>query len=512
VNQMKADVALSRRSFVQLSSVAALATTVGCNSQPSSEVAKNESATPTDNGSKPPTEQKIPGPVPGTRLTEGYAAQVARTAYFWAWPMANVYNRVEMFKQLPGPVWLSGIVPAAPANQFAMLTDYIKPEERIVACPNQDVVYGNGPLDLQEPAVIQVPDFGDRFWVYQIVDQRTDSFAEMGKMYGIKPGFYLLTGPGWNGKVPDGIAKAFPSPSNYGIVIPRVFKESTPGDTAAIQPIINQIVMYPLSKFDGKMKIVDWSKTQSFTPPGQVSSSGAEETKWVVPEKFYDQFLRIVDSVPALPGEDGMYATFRAVWAAAEKDAKIKQAVEKAILDSDKELVTPLFQFRNYGIPLSNNWTTQTNGARFGTDYYTRTAVAKSNIFVNSPNETKYFYQDLDSAGGRLNGANHYTVTFQKGDLPPVKGFWSLTMYNEHHFFEPNKLVRYSLGTKNKDLQTSPDGSLTIYVASVPPSQDKMTNWLPAPKGDFSLYIRTYWPEDAITEGRWTPPAVVKVR
>jgi hypothetical protein len=479
-----------------------------CNSNPPSAAPEQPAA------SAPASEQKaIPGPVAGTRLTEAYVTQMGRYAYFWAWPMANIYNRVQTFEKLPGPVLLGGIVPAAPANQFAMLTDYIKPEERIVACPNQDVVYGNGPLDFgQEPAVVQVPDFGDRFWVYQIVDQRTDSFAELGKMYGNKPGFYLLAGPDWNGKVPDGITKVFHSSTNYGIVIPRVFKESTPEDTAAVQPIINQIVMYPLSKFDGKMKTVDWSKTQSFTPPGKVSSSGSEETKWVDPDKFYDQFMDILDRVKPFPGEDGMYATFRSVWAAADKDPKLKQAMQKAILDADKELVAPVFQFRNYGLPLPGNWTTQINGAKFGTDYYTRTAIAKSNIFVNSPNETKYFYQDLDSSGARLNGAHSYTVTFPAGQLPPVKGFWSLTMYNEHHFFEPNKLVRYSLGTKNKDLQKDADGSLTIYVSTAPPSQDKMTNWLPAPKGDFSVYLRSYWPEEAILNGSWNPPAVVKVK
>jgi hypothetical protein len=80
--------------------------------------------------------------------------------------MTNIYNRVQMMSQLPGPVLMGGIVPVAPANQLTMLTDYIAPEERIVACPNQDVVYGNGPLSLdKEPAVVQVPDFGDRFWV-----------------------------------------------------------------------------------------------------------------------------------------------------------------------------------------------------------------------------------------------------------------------------------------------------------------------------------------------------------
>jgi hypothetical protein len=77
----------------------------------------------------------------------------------------------------------------------------------------------------------------------------------------------------------------------------------------------------------------------------------------------------------------------------------------------------------NYGLPLSSNWTTLSNGAEFGSDYFTRLAVAKSNIFVNKPNETKYFYQDLDSSGQRLNGRNSYTVTFAKDQVPPVKGF-----------------------------------------------------------------------------------------
>jgi hypothetical protein len=138
--------------------------------------------------------------------------------------------------------------------------------------------------------------------------------------------------------------------------------------------------------------------------------------------------------------------------------------------------------------------------------------VAKSNIFVNTPSETKYFYQDLDMTGGRLNGANSYTVTFPKGQLPPVRGFWSLTLYNRHHFFEPNEIKRYSVGTKSRSLKIAADGSLTIYVQATPPPGDQRENWLPAPKGeDFSLYVRAYWPEPPARDGRWTPPPVEKV-
>src|SRR5215472_510981 len=109
-----------------------------------------------------------PGPVPGTRITEPYARMVAREAYFWAWPMMNVYNRRLTFAQLPEPGLIGGVVPAGPVNTMAMLSDYVDPSERAVACPNQDVVYGIAILAMDvEPVVIQVPDLGDRFWVYQ---------------------------------------------------------------------------------------------------------------------------------------------------------------------------------------------------------------------------------------------------------------------------------------------------------------------------------------------------------
>lgn len=450
----------------------------------------------------------VPGPVPGTRMTEAYVRMVTRDTYFWAWPIVNVYSRRLVFKDIPYPGLLGGTVPVAPLNELSMLHGYVDPVERAVACPNQDVVYGIAMLALDvEPVVIQVPDFGERFWVYQVVDTRTDSFADLGKMYGTKPGFYLLAGPNWHGTVPKGIAGVFRAKTNTGVVIPRVFMDDTPQDLNAVQAVINQIDVYPLSKFDGKPKRREWSKNPTIPAP----AGGSGETKWVVPEKFVDELPVVLKDAPALPGEEVRYAQIQSVLDAAEKDPKLKAAMIDEARKTEEEVITPLLQFRNYGVPLPGNWTTQNNGAAFGSDYFTRTAVARSNIFVNKPNETKYFYQDLDADGHRLSGKSAYTVTFTKEQMPPVNGFWSLTLYNEQHFFEPNAIKRYSVGTKNKDLKRNPDGSLTIYVQATPPEGDKRSNWLPSPKsGDFSLYVRAYWPEEAITRGQWTPPAVVK--
>ena len=446
-------------------------------------------------------------PASGTRMTEEYVREAGRFAYFWAWPMVNLHNRNLAFRNVPGPGLNGGIVPVAPPNQLAMLHDYVAPEERLVACPNQDVVYGFGILNLERvPVIVQVPDFGSRFWVYQAGDQRTDGFARLGAMYGTKPGFYLLAGPEWKGAAPKGVIGVFRSPTNLGYMAPRVFLNDTDADRKTVQLLINQVMMYPASRFYGKMQTRDWSSIRSFPAP----PSGSEEVKWVMPDKFFDQLPEVLDQVPPLPGEEAIYSMVRSVLAAA-KEKKLKDALKQSAAEADRQLVQPLFQFRNYGIPLPHHWTTVNNGAQFGTDYFTRTAVAKSNIFVNAPNETRYFYQDLDSTGARLNGSKRYTVTFVKGGLPPVRGFWSLTLYNKHHFFSPNDLKRYSLGTKNQTLKHNADGSLTLYVQAQPPGEENRANWLPAPTDEFSLYLRAYWPEPAIAEGKWTPPPVTAV-
>jgi hypothetical protein len=457
---------------------------------------------------QPKTATDVPGPVPGQIMTEEYAATLGRFAYMWAWPMMNMHNRRDAFDKVPEPIML-GVVPAAPPNQMGMLTDYIDPAERIVATPNQDVVYGISILSLdRDPVVVQVPDFGRRFWVYQLCDQRTEGFGRLGAMYGSKPGFYLLVGPNWKGEKPKGIQAVVRCPTTVGAIFPRVFMDDGPADHQAVQPLVSQINAYPLSKFTGKMLIRDWSQLK-IVP----SAGGSTETKWVLPETFFAQLPKVLDEVPALPGEEAIYAQLRALLQTAQANPKIMATLTKVAQETDRDLFGGLFNWRNQGLPLAHGWTKMDNAAGWGFDYMTRASAAKANIFSNARNETMYFALDLDPQGVRLNGGKSYTITFAKGQTPPVKGFWSLTMYNEHHFFEPNSIKRYSVGTKNKDLQFAADGSLTIYISNEAPTDAaQRANWLPAPKGDFSLYIRAYWPEAAITEGKWTPPAVIQAR
>jgi hypothetical protein len=266
----------------------------------------------------PKSPSDVPSTPGGTIMTKEYIAVIGRMAYVWGWPLVNQINRRASFAQVPEPGRLGGVLPIAPTGYIGMLTDYIAPDQQFVTCPNQDTVYGAGFMALdKQPVVVQVPDFGERFFTYQMVDHRTDSFASIGKQYGTKPGHYLLVGANWNGSAPAGISAVFRSPTDLVAIFPRAFLDDTPEDKVAIQHVLNQIMVYPLTEFDGQMKTKDWSKSPSFPAP---AGAGKGETKWVIPEKFFDQLPTVLQTVPPLPGEEALYGTFKSVLDAAAND------------------------------------------------------------------------------------------------------------------------------------------------------------------------------------------------
>ncbi len=440
-------------------------------------------------------------------MTDDVIRQLGRLAYLWAWPMVNMHNRRVAFEQVPTNGLIGGVVPAAPLNNITMLLDYAPAEQRFVATPNQDVVYGFGVLALdQEPVVVQVPDFEGRFWVYQLGDQRTDGFGDLGQMYGSAPGCYLLVGPGWDGDSPEGIQGVFRSSTDIGCVIPRVFMDDTVQDRAAVTPYVSQVAAYPLSEYTGEMRTMDWTTLPSFPAPAR---EGGGEVSWVAPQDFFGVLPQVLREVPPMAGEESIYELVASVLAAAESDATVRQALDEVALEAERELITPLFDYSNEGVSVGHGWGTLVNSARFGADYVTRTSCAKANIFANRPEESAYFFTDVDASESRLTGDSSYAVTFGPDGTPPVQGFWSLTLYDEHHFFAPNELARFSLGTKNQDLQTNEDGSLTIFVQHESPGPSQESNWLPAPAEEFSLFLRAYWPEPAVLTGEWAPPPVL---
>jgi hypothetical protein len=433
---------------------------------------------------------------------------VAAEAYVWGWPLAYVHKVREALERVPCP-GRSGGMPVAPLNRLAMLADRATPRLRGVACPNQDVFYGFGMLDLEaSPVVLQVPDFGGRFWLYQLGDQRTDAFADFGSMHGTAPGFHLVVGPSWAGTTPAGITRVVRSTTRYAYCLPRIFVSDSPGDREAALTAVAQVNAYPLDEFDGRMHAVDWSKARWLPDLTGRGRRGIE----VSPDGFLDLLPDLLRDVPPRQTEEPLYARMRGLVRLIESDADARRDATAAIQATDRDVVVPLFQFRNVGTALPTGWTTLENGGAFGTDYLARTAVAKSNVFVNRRHETAYYFLDIDTDGERLDGRHRYRLTFPPGSLPPARGFWSLTVYDEHHSLPADATGRLSIGSRSSDLAYGADGSLEITIgpatAAADPSTKGATNHLTTPAGPFSLYLRLYWPETAAVEGTWTPPAV----
>jgi hypothetical protein len=437
--------------------------------------------------------------------------EIAKEAYVWGWPLVYVHQIRVALQRVPFPALIGG-VPVAPINRLSMLTNLIKPGAAAVPCANQDVIYGFGMFDLQdEPVVLQVPDFGKRFWLYQLGDQRTDAFAEVGCMYGTAPGCYLVVGPEWDRPIPEGIKGIFRCPTRYGYCLPRVYFENSESDRAAALPAVKQIMAYPLSEFTASMQTRDWSRPRWIPDIGNRGS----RTRNVSPDTFFESLSKVLEEVPPLQGEEAMYTRFRQLLQDARRDPRLGRDLEAVASEIDQEVIAPLFQFRNVGQKLPGNWTTVLNGGAFGLDYTTRTAVAKSNVFVNRHAETKYFYLDLDAQGTRLHGSREYEITFDSSALPPAKGFWSLTVYDDKHVLPEGTGGRVSLGSRDRSLVFNPDGSLTISIGhdggtkgsgkNIKASSTR--NRLSAPAGDLSLYLRIYWPERRALDGTWTPPA-----
>jgi DNA sulfur modification protein DndE len=156
-----------------------------------------------------------------------------------------------------------------------------------------------------------------------------------------------------------------------------------------------------------------------------------------------------------------------------------------------------------------NGWRITTNTGDYGDDYIQRALMTEIGLGANLPEDAVYPMAKFDKDGTPLNGTNKYVMHFKKDKLPPVNGFWSLTMYNDQYFFVNNPINRYSISLRD-NLKYNADGSLDIYIQHDSPGADKESNWLPAPQEVFILMMRLYWPKEAAISGSWVPPGVRK--
>jgi hypothetical protein len=145
---------------------------------------------------------------------------------------------------------------------------------------------------------------------------------------------------------------------------------------------------------------------------------------------------------------------------------------------------------------------------RYGTNYMVRALAARFFLGVLPAEDAVYLSCLKDSTGQPLKGAQRYSIHFEKGQLPPVKAFWSLTLYDNDGYFTTNAIKRFSIGDRDA-LKFNGDGSLDLYIQHDSPGAERESNWLPAPATGFNLALRMFWPDEQVVKGAWTPPPVV---
>jgi hypothetical protein len=194
--------------------------------------------------------------------------------------------------------------------------------------------------------------------------------------------------------------------------------------------------------------------------------------------------------------------------------AKLDPAIAKAIASAPKPAVEKIMgHFKDAGT-LENGWTFTTQAGVYKTAYLQRAFVTAIGLGANRPQDAIYPTSQADAGGKPYSGANKYVIRFNKGETPPADGFWSLTMYDADYFFVDNPLNRYTVSSRN-DFKVNADGSIDIYIQNEPPAKDVEANWLPAPKGQFVLMLRLYWPREkapSILDGSWKVPPVTRVK
>jgi hypothetical protein len=406
----------------------------------------------------------------------------------------------------------------APMGQFLNFQRYPAADVHAVSAPNADTLYSIAWLDLAEPQVFSHPDMGKRFYMFEMVNLWMSDFDTPGsRTAGGKAANYLITGPDWKGEVPEGM-KHIPVSTRYMVILGRTYADGTEEDYQIVNALQAQYKVVPLSAFGKpytyKAPPVNPNPGFSMTekPQGAILAMGTTG--------YFDLMAKLMGGVAPPRPEDGpILARMAKIGIVPGKPfdmTKLDPAAQTALKDLPNAALQKIEANKSSLGEIVNGWVIAKGLGVYGTNYMKRAVVAAFGWPANREKDAVYPYTNVDSAGEQLSGANRYTLTFAKDQTPPVKGFWSITMYeiDKGWWFVPNALNKFTVSPRNA-LKFNDDDSLTLYFQNESPGKDKEANWLPAPKGEFILMLRMYWPEEkspSILDGTWQPPGVKLVK
>ena len=444
-------------------------------------------------------------PTAESSLSPAEARQIAKEAYIYGFPMAANYQ--TMYKQA---IDTTNRDYRGTFNTLNSSKSVATPEDKFVVTPNSDTPYSYLWMDLRtEPVIVSMPRIEpNRYYTGQMIDLYTYNFAYLGtRKYGNDGGAFMIVGPNWNGPTPPGIKDVIHSETEFAYLLIR-----TQLFNAADLPKVNKIQsgyhVQLLSEFlhqpaPPAAPTVNWPKPADIaTPSPDIFPIVNFLFQYAPANPSEKEFLTRLAKANIGPGQTFNFASF---------PPEIQQAINDGIKDANAELEPIMKKINTDEI---------SSGDMFGSrdflkdNYLYRYAGAKLGLYGNSKQDALYFGYFADANHQPLDASkSSYELHFAKGDLPPTKAFWSLTMYDgKTQFLVPNPLKRYLLNsTTLKSYKYGPDGSLTLYISHDNPGPAKQSNWLPAPDGPFYAVLRDYLPGESVVDGTWKKPQMQPV-
>ena len=389
----------------------------------------------------------------------------------------------------------------APQGTFSHVRALGTPALKTIVMPNNDTLYSSTWIDLSKgPYVLIVPDLGSRYFTFQMMDAFSNTFDYVGsRATGSKGGKFLLAGPGWKGTLPAGVSKVFVAPTDLLWIAAR-FGVKGETDLAAAHKVQDSIGLAPL-----------WGNAVASVNPAFAPLPPPEKLSTT---QFFTMLGDVLKAYPTPGAAQPLVASLAAIGLDPAKGfdpTKLSPDMLAAVEAGAKEGFAAI-EAAKLGDNV-NGWDFSMKNGRFGEDYLVRSAIAFRSLAGNAPEEAIYFNADKDVSGQPLDGSKRYTLRFEKGQLPPVDAFWSLTMYDgKTYFMVDNPMKRYSIGSQTPGLKFAPDGSLTLLIQHELPGKALEANWLPAPAGGFDVHLRTYVPQKGLLDGSYKLPPLTAVQ
>ena len=440
-------------------------------------------------------------------ITEEAARAIAVDAYLYFYPLISVdITRKQSTNIEAGTEFGKG-----PMNMFVNIPAFPPADLKVVVRINFDTLYSIAWLDLtKEPQIVSVPDTDGRFYLMPMLDMWSDVFASPGwRTTGTKAASFLVMPPGWSGTVADGFTR-INAPTPYVWIIGRT-KTDGPADYEAVHKIQAGYKVTPLSRWGKAPEPV----TVKIDPSVDMKTPPKIQVDTMPAAKYFAYAAELLKLHPPHITDEPIIAQMKKIGIEPGKSLDFDKLdpVVKTALESAPEAAQQLMAWKVPTLArVANGWSmnTDTMGV-YGNYYLKRAIVTQVGLGANLPEDAIYPLNLFDDTGKPLDGANKYTIHFDKGATPPVNAFWSITLYDSEGFQVANVLNRFAVSSYFP-FKTNADGSLDLYFQNESPGKDKEANWLPAPKGAFNLTMRLYGPKSEALTGKWNPPAIAKVQ